>query len=233
MPKKERIRNLFNNIAPKYDQLNRLMSFGTDKLWRRKAVREITETGLPISVLDVASGTADFAIDIARQLSQKSHIIGIDISEQMLEKGRKKIAEAHLDTSISLQLADAENLPFNDDEFDYVTVAFGVRNFENLTQGLVEMHRVLRANGKLIILELSYPDSSIILWIYKIYALHFIPFLCGLISGNKEAYQYLPLSILQFPKPAKFVPMLQEIGFNKISVKNMTLGVCRMYLCEK
>lgn len=233
MPKKESIRNLFNNIAPKYDQLNRLMSFGTDKGWRRKAVREIAQEQQPVSILDVASGTADFAIDIAQQLHDESHIIGVDISEQMLEVGRKKIEEKKLTKNITLQVADAENLPFENERFNYVTVAFGVRNFENLTQGLTEMYRVLNSQGKLIILELSYPDSKFLLWFYKIYTLHIIPFLCGRISGNKDAYRYLPKSVLQFPKPAKLVPMLQEIGFTKVNVKSMTFGVCLMYICEK
>lgn len=266
MLSKSQIKNYFNAIAPSYDKLNHIMSFGIDRLWRRKAVHVIADSTEPLRVLDVATGTGDFAIAIAKKLPKGSEIIGIDLSEQMLEIGRQKVlkkAGVHLmqhtgneiesageensravsfsdnsdqsDTcvNIALQQGDVENLAFADDSFDRVSVAFGVRNFEHLEQGLSEMCRVLRPGGKLVILELSYPDNPFILWCYKLYALHFLPFVGGLISGQKEAYSYLPKSILAFPKEEVIVPMLHSVGFQNVGVQKFTFGTCIMYVAVK
>ncbi|MBO4481288.1 MAG: bifunctional demethylmenaquinone methyltransferase/2-methoxy-6-polyprenyl-1,4-benzoquinol methylase UbiE [Bacteroidales bacterium] len=233
MPQKTQIRALFDHIAPDYDRLNRLMSLGLDESWRRKAIRKLCRDGCPRRVLDVASGTADFAMDAARQLADSSQVVGVDISEQMLAVGRNKVKKAGLQDKVVLQVADAENLPFDDASFDSVTVAFGVRNFEHLSQGLAEMCRVLRPGGQAIILELSYPDKPFLLWCYKLYAVRLLPKVCGWLSGNKEAYRYLPESIMKFPKPALFVPMLKDAGFTKVAVRSFTFGVCRMYVAEK
>ncbi len=233
MPQKEKIRALFNHIAPDYDKLNRLMSFGLDVSWRKKAIRELCRDDCPLQVLDVASGTADFAIDAARQLAAGSRVVGVDISEQMLAVGRNKVKKVGLQDKVEVQIADAENLPFDDASFDSVTVAFGVRNFEHLLQGLSEMCRVLRPGGKAVILELSYPDNPFLLWCYKLYAVRFLPKVCGWLSGDRDAYHYLPASIMKFPKPAQFVPILKEAGFAKVSVRSFTFGVCRLYVAER
>ena len=232
MPQKDKIRALFDRIAPSYDRLNRLMSFGLDLSWRRRAVKVLADSGQLLQVLDVASGTADFAIDIARRLPAGSRVTGVDISEQMLAVGRSKVKAAALQERVQLQTADAEKLPFEDGSFDRVSVAFGVRNFEDLPRGLAEMCRVLRPGGKAVILELSYPDNPILLWMYKIYAQRILPTICGWLSGNKDAYRYLPESIMNFPKSAQFIPMLRQAGFKSVTVRSFTFGVCRMYVAE-
>lgn len=280
MPSKPQIEQLFDDIASSYDKLNHIMSFGIDCSWRRKAVRVIADSAEPLRVLDVATGTGDFAIAIAKKLQAGSEIVGIDLSENMLEVGRKKVLkskglrlvnpsgesntmqgnvlrdelgkvqkESQVETSqgeektanrdcsdtrvnIVLQQGDVESLDFADSSFDRVSVTFGVRNFEYLEQGLSEMRRVLRPGGKLVILELSYPDNPFILWCYKLYALHFLPFIGGLISGHKEAYRYLPKSILAFPKADKFVPLLRQAGFRQVAVRKFTFGTCVMYIAE-
>ena len=266
MPSKKQIEHLFDDIASSYDKLNHIMSFGIDRSWRRKAVRAIVDQPEVRRVLDVATGTGDFAIAIADKLPNGSEIVGIDLSEQMLEVGRQKVikkAGLHLmqfsgdeiesakeDASkaasvsensdqsapivnITLHQGDVENLDFADGSFDRVSVAFGIRNFEHLERGLSEMCRVLRPGGKLVILELSYPDNPFILWCYKLYALHFLPFIGGLISGQKEAYTYLPKSILAFPKEDVIVPMLHAVGFQDVEVLKFTFGACIMYVAEK
>ena len=228
MPSKQQIQHLFNDIAPSYDKLNHIMSFGIDRSWRRKAVRAIADQPEVRRVLDVATGTGDFAIAIAKKLPAGSEIVGVDLSEQMLEIGRQKVQG-----NIALQQGDVEHLDFEDGSFDRVSVAFGVRNFEHLEQGLSEMYRVLRPGGKLVILELSYPDNPFLLGCFNLYALHFLPFIGGLISDNRAAYTYLPNSILHFPKAKQFVPMLQRIGFSHVAVRQFTFGVCVMYVAEK
>ena len=228
MPEKQQIEHLFNDIAPSYDRLNHIMSFGIDRSWRRKAVRAIADSEQQLHVLDVATGTGDFAIAIAKKLPAESGIVGVDLSEQMLEVGRQKVSG-----NIVLQQGDVECLDFEEDSFDRVSVAFGVRNFEHLEQGLSEMYRVLRPGGKLVILELSYPDNPFILWCYKLYALHFLPFVGGLVSGHKEAYRYLPKSILAFPKEDVIVPLLRSVGFKNVKVRKFTSCVCVLYVASK
>ncbi len=229
MPKKEGIRELFDDIAVKYDRFNHISSFGADRSWRRKAVRAIADTDQPIEVLDVATGTADFAIAVSRKAAQGSHIIGIDLSEGMLEVGKAKCK----DLPIDLEPGDAENLRFQDGTFDRVCVAFGVRNFENLMQGLKEMLRVLKPGGKLIILELSYPKNRFIFSLYKFYSLKILPKIGAGMTGNTGAFTYLPDSILKFPLPEKFIPMLQEAGYATVKARQLMFGVCRMYIAEK
>ena len=229
MPKKEGLRELFDDIAVKYDRFNHISSFSADRSWRRKAVRVIADTDQPIEVLDVATGTADFAIAVARKAAPGSHIIGIDLSEGMLEVGKTKCK----DLPIDLEPGDAENLRFQDGTFDRVCVAFGVRNFENLMQGLKEMLRVLKPGGKLIILELSYPKNRFIFSLYKFYSLKILPKIGAGMTGNTGAFTYLPDSILKFPLPEKFIPMLQEGGFATVRARQFMFGVCRMYIAEK
>ncbi len=225
MPKKEGIRELFDDIAVKYDRFNHISSFGADRSWRRKAVREIADTKSPLRVLDVATGTADFAIAVARKAAPGSKVTGIDLSEGMLEVGRAKCQGK----PIELETGDAENLRFEDETFDRVCVAFGVRNFENLMKGLKEMRRVLKPGGKLVILELSYPKNRLIFSFYKFYSLKILPKIGAGMTGNKGAYTYLPNSILKFPLPDKFIPMLKEAGYSTVRARQFMFGVCRMY----
>ena len=229
MPKKEGIRDLFDDIAAKYDRFNHISSFGADRSWRRKAVRAIADTDRPIKVLDVATGTADFAIAVSRKAANGSHITGIDLSEGMLEVGRSKCQGL----PIGLETGDAENLPYKDGSFDRVCVAFGVRNFENLMKGLEEMQRVLKTGGKLVILELSYPKNRFIFSLYKFYSLKILPKIGASMTGNKGAFNYLPDSILRFPLPEKFIPMLKEAGFTTVNARQFMFGVCRMYCAIK
>ena len=229
MPKKEGSRELFNDIAVKYDRFNHISSFGADRSWRRKAVRAIVDTDKPIQVLDVATGTADFAIAVSKKAAQGSHITGIDLSEGMLAVGRTKCQGLPID----LETGDAENLRFADASFDRVCVAFGVRNFENLPKGLTEMKRVLKPGGKLIILELSYPRNRFIFGFYKFYSLKILPKIGAGMTGNTGAFTYLPDSILKFPLPDRFIPMLMEAGFSTVHARQFMFGVCRMYIAVK
>ena len=229
MPGKEQIRNLFDDIAPNYDSFNHRSSFGADRTWRRRAVREIVDTVNPIQVLDVATGTADFAIAVADKAPEGSHVTGIDISEGMLRIGREKSQGKPID----FVMGQAEELPFPDNSFDRACVAFGVRNFEDRERGLQQMCRVLREGGKLVILELSYPRNRVIRYFYKLYSLKFLPLLGTRMTGNRGAFTYLPNSILQFPLPEAFLPMLHEAGFSKATHKQFMFGVCRMYVAYK
>ena len=229
MPKKEGIRDLFDDIAARYDRFNHVSSFGADRSWRRKAVREIVDTRNPIQVLDVATGTADFAIAVNRKAAQGSHITGIDLSQGMLEVGKAKCQGLPID----LEVGDAENLRFADGTFDRVCVAFGVHNFENLMKGLREMQRVLKPGGKLIILELSYPKNRLIFSFYKFYSLKILPRIGAGMTGNTGAFTYLPDSILKFPLPDKFMPMLREAGFGTVRARQFMFGVCRLYIACK
>ena len=231
MPQKETIRSLFDDIAPGYDRFNHVSSFQADRRWRRKAVEAIVDTTQPIKVLDVATGTADFAIDIAQKADAGSQVIGIDLSQGMLDIGLEKVVRTGLD--IVLKQGDAENLEFPDASFDRVSVAFGVRNFENLDKGLREMLRVLKPGGKLIILELSYPRNPIVRWFYKLYAFRILPLIGRSITGNEQAFRYLPASILKFPLPERFIPMLKEAGFQTVTHRQFMFGACRMYTSAK
>ena len=228
MAKKEGIRKLFDNIAPDYDKLNHILSLNIDKRWRRKAVQTLLDTTSPLNILDVACGTGDFTIEIAQKAPTGSQVSGIDLSEGMMKIGREKIKAAGL--TAQLIQGDCEALPYSDNHFDRIAVGFGVRNFEHLAVGLKEMYRVLRPQGKLVILELSVPSNPIIRWCYKLYFLRILPAVGGWISGDRSAYEYLPASVLQFPAPKQFMTMLQEAGFQQVLHKSLTLGVCRMYI---
>ena len=227
MAKKENIKALFDNIAPDYDKLNHILSLNIDKSWRRKAVREIVDNERSLKVLDVACGTGDFTIEIARKMSGGS-VTGIDLSEGMMSVGREKAAAAGIEAV--LEYGDCEALRYEDNTFDRVAVAFGVRNFEHLDLGLKEMWRVLDKDGKLVILELSVPSNPVIRWCYKLYFLNILPAIGGFVSGNKGAYRYLPASVLHFPAPDKFVAMIHEAGFREVRHRAFTFGICRMYV---
>ena len=231
MAKKEGVRKLFDNIAPDYDKLNHILSLNIDKGWRKKAVRKLVDTDEPLKVLDVACGTGDFTIEIAQKVGKGSEVIGVDISEGMMAVGREKIKKAGV--SAELFVADCEDLPYADNTFDRISVGFGVRNFEHLELGLSQMCRVLTPGGKLVILELSVPSNAFIRWCYKLYFLKILPAIGGMISGDRGAYEYLPASVLRFPGPDKFIPMLKSAGFAQVEHTPLTLGICRMYVAKK
>ena len=224
MAKKYFVEKMFNDIAPTYDKLNHILSLNVDKSWRRKAVKRICATN-PQHALDIACGTGDFAIALAQAGVPK--VTGVDISEGMLEVGREKVKSLGLD--IDMKVEDSECMSYADNTFDAISVAFGVRNFEHLQQGLNEMNRVLRPGALVCIVELSVPSNPILLWGYKLYFLHLLPFIGGLVSGNKEAYKYLPASVLNFPKPDKVCEMLWTAGFKDVEAKAFTFGLCRMF----
>ncbi len=224
MAKKEFVEQMFNDIAPTYDKLNHILSLNVDKGWRRKAVRRIVATR-PKHVLDVACGTGDFAIALSQAGVEK--VTGVDISQGMLDVGIAKVKALGL--NIEMHVDDCEHLGIEDDTFDAVSVAFGVRNFEHLQQGLNEMLRVLRPGGLVCIVELSVPSNTLLRWAYKLYFLHILPFVGGLVSGNRNAYRYLPESVLRFPKPDEVCRMLKEAGFRDVEAKAFTFGLCRMF----
>lgn len=224
MAKKEFVEQMFDDIAPTYDKLNHILSLNVDKGWRRKAVRRIVATR-PKHVLDVACGTGDFAIALSQAGVEK--VTGVDISQGMLDVGNAKVKALGL--NIEMHVDDCEHLGIEDNTFDAVSVAFGVRNFEHLQRGLNEMQRVLRPGGLVCIVELSVPSNALLRWAYKLYFLHILPFVGGLVSGNRNAYRYLPESVLSFPKPDEVCRMLKEAGFRDVEAKAFTFGLCRMF----
>lgn len=231
MAKKEGIRRLFDKIAPDYDRLNHILSLNIDKGWRKKAVRQIADENRAMKVLDVACGTADFTIEIARKVAPGSVVTGVDISEAMMAIGKEKIRKAGV--AAELYVADCEALPYEDDAFDRISVGFGVRNLEHLDTGLKEMFRVLKPGGRLVILELSVPSNQVIRWFYKLYFLKILPAVGGLVSGERGAYEYLPASVISFPPPEQFIQMMKEAGFNTVEHTPLTFGICRMYVGKK
>ena len=221
---------MFDDISPKYDFLNHLLSFGVDFLWRKKLVR-LLKSHNPSLVLDVATGTGDLAIAIAQAGPAK--ITGVDIAEKMLEIGRKKIAGKGLEARVNLQCADASSLPFPDDAFDAITVAFGVRNYENLALGLTEMKRVLRPGGIMLILEFSHPSCFPMKQLYHFYSRFIIPAVGRLVSGNSRAYRYLPESVAAFPSGNDFRDILRSVGLRNEKQYNLTAGIASIYMAEK
>lgn len=216
----------FDEIAHRYDLLNRLLSFRIDQLWRKKLVRELPK-GEAYHVLDVATGTADLALMAARR--KGCRVTGCDVAEKMMDIGRKKAARKKLDPKVTLVSGAAENLPFAPNTFDAAMVAFGVRNFNDLEKGLAEMNRVLKPGGKILVLEFSIPQNRIFKALYLFYFLKVLPFLGGFISGNRKAYAYLPESVLKFPQGEEFLGLLQKAGFTDTHYKNLTLGIATLY----
>ena len=232
MAKKEKIREMFDGIAPSYDRLNHVMSLNVDKAWRRHALKEIVD-GTVQEVLDVACGTGDSTLSVARAVAEGSRVTGVDISEGMMALVGEKARKAGVEDRIRLLQADGEALPFADGSFHRVTCAFGIRNFEHKEKGLEEFLRVLTAGGKAVILELSVPRNAVLRWFYNLYFLHVMPWMGGRISGNKAAYQYLPASVLAFPGPDAFCGMMRAAGFRNVRHKALSWGLCRMYTGEK
>lgn len=230
MAKKEAVKEIFNDIAPKYDLLNHFLSLNIDKRWRRKAIGYIRpeEKG---ELLDVACGTGDFSIAAYRAGVQK--VTGIDISVNMVAIGQKKVDDLGLTPYITLQAGDSEQIEFEDEHFDVVTVAFGVRNFEHLETGLREMQRVLKKGGKVVILEFSMPEHFPMKQLYKFYFRHILPVLGGWISGNKGAYTYLPESVMKFPQGKAFLDILKGCGFEQATQRKLTFGIASIYVGVK
>ena len=272
---------MFDSIAGDYDALNHILSLDIDKIWRRKALKQIVDAPAPVQVLDLACGTGDFSIAIAKALTRSlsrpkrpdsgktalrqaqgpvnavtepvevtdastnastnastssatgGHVTGVDLSEGMLAVMREKVGKAGLNEMISIEEGDGENLRFPDNTFDRVTIAFGIRNFEDRLKGLKEMLRVLKPGGRLVILELSRPENKVIRWFYDLYFLHILPKVGGKVSGDKAAYTYLPTSVTAFPGKKEFMAMMREAGFRTVTHKAFTLGICRMYTGEK
>lgn len=225
--KKKQIAEMFDKIAARYDFLNHFLSAGIDVSWRRKAIKQL-KTLQPASLLDVATGTADVAIMAARILKPEK-IIGIDISEGMLSLGRQKLLKSGLDKLIELQTGDSEAINFPDGSFDAVTVAFGVRNFEHLELGLSEIYRVLRAKGKLVVLEFSKPKTKGIQHLYDLYMGIVAPEMGRIFSQNCEAYKYLNDSVKHFPEGNDFIEILDSTGFKETSCKRLSFGICSIY----
>jgi demethylmenaquinone methyltransferase/2-methoxy-6-polyprenyl-1,4-benzoquinol methylase len=228
--KKDQVEEMFDNIAPRYDFLNHLLSMGIDITWRKKAIRIIGKKN-PKSILDVATGTGDFALE-ARTL-HPDRIEGLDISEEMLNVGRKKISAKKLDSLIEMVKADSEALPFKDKTFDAITVGFGVRNFAHLEVGLSEMLRVLNPGGQIVIIEISQPTSFPIKQLYNIYFKHVLPTVGKMVSKDARAYTYLPESVTHFAQGQEFADILTKVGYTEVSFTPLTFGAATMYVGTK
>ena len=229
--KKEQVTKMFDSIAPRYDLLNRVLSLGIDVIWRRIAIRKLRDLE-PQSVLDVATGTGDVIVEIERQLSPE-RMVGLDISPGMLELGTKKIRAKEFAQKVEMIVGDSENLPFKDNTFDAITVAFGVRNFENLNLGLKEMYRVLKPGGKLMVLEFSHPKRFPLKQIYWGYFNHILPFFGKMVSKDSSAYTYLPESVKQFPDGEHFIEELKVAGYQNMERRSLTFGIASIYLGSK
>lgn len=224
--KKEQVAQMFDNISANYDFLNHFLSLNIDKGWRKKVVK-MAAAGKPKQILDVATGTADLAIALTKAHPEK--ITGIDISRGMLDVGQKKIDAKGLSQIITLEQADSEALPFEDNTFDIVTVAFGVRNFENLEKGISEIYRVLKPNGKILVLEFSQPTGFPFKQVYQFYFKNILPTLGKLVSKDSSAYTYLPESVNAFPSGKAFTSVLEKTGFTQTSFRPVTFGVATIY----
>lgn len=229
--KKEQVAEMFDRIAGGYDKMNRFLSARTDVGWRKKAIKKLRRDD-PKTILDIATGTADMAI-MACKLLDPDKIVGIDISEQMLEAGRKKVEKEHLADKIQLQAGDSEAINFTENTFDAVMVAFGVRNFENLEKGLLEMLRVLKPEGQLVILEFSKPRQTAVRGLYNLYMKIVAPQVAHWFKQNKEAYQYLCESANAFPDRRHFIDILNKLGYSDTGYKPLSLGICCIYTGRK
>jgi demethylmenaquinone methyltransferase/2-methoxy-6-polyprenyl-1,4-benzoquinol methylase len=230
--KKQQVEEMFDNIAPTYDKLNHIMSLNIDRIWRRRVMR-IVRRSKAVKIMDVATGTGDLAIAIAKR-ADRTQILGIDLSEEMLAVARRKVQKQGLEERIMLEKGDAEDLSMvADSSIDAVTVAFGVRNFENIERGLSEMWRKLKPGGKLVVLEFSTPRNRVIRWIYAQYFHRLVPRIGGIISKDKRAYVYLPESVDEFPSPERFSQMLKDCGFTQVKRRSQSFGIAHIYEATK
>ncbi len=228
--KKQQVEQMFDNISPRYDFLNHFLSLGVDYSWRTKVRKKVAKFQ-PATLLDVATGTADLAIELSKIPGLK--ITGVDISQGMLDFGDVKLKQRNLQDRIVLQQADSENLPFADASFDAVTVSFGVRNFENLDKGLGEMCRVLKPGSPMMVLEFSKPTNPVFSRLYWFYFKYILPRLGKLLSKDATAYTYLPQSVAAFPEGEEFVSRAKSAGFSSVNYRPLTFGICTLYQCVK
>ena len=230
--KKEQVEEMFDNIAPTYDRLNHIMSFNIDRVWRRRVMR-IVRRSKARRIMDLATGTGDLAIAMAKRVD-RTQILGIDLSEEMLAVARAKVQKQGREERIMLEKGDAENLTMvADGSIDAVTVAFGVRNFENMERGLSEIYRTLRAEGKLVVLEFSMPKNRFVRWVYSYYAHRLLPRIGAMISKDRRAYTYLPESVEEFPAPERFAEILKSVGFSSVKLRSQSCGIAYIYEATK
>ena len=220
---------MFDGIAPAYDRLNHLLSLGADRTWRRRSLRGFVSRETPQNILDIACGTGDFSIVIARRMHPESHVTSVDISPKMLEIMETKLLKNNIGNKISIVTASAESLPFPDQSYQCAAVAFGIRNFQDREAALREIHRVLDHGGKLLILELSEPSNPLLRKIYELGFSKIAPLIGGLVSGNKKAYQYLPESVKEFPDKDRWMAIMRNCGYKDVTHKAFTFGLCRLY----
>jgi len=229
--KKEQVADMFNNISKTYDFLNHFLSLGIDIIWRKKAINELKKSQ-PKLILDVATGTGDFAFE-ALSILNPEKIIGVDISQGMLDIAQQKITKRGLDERFEVKLGDSEELPFNSNEFDAVTVAYGVRNFENLQMGLADIFRVLKPGGKAVVLEFSKPKVFPVKQLYKFYFNYITPGIGKLFSKDSRAYTYLPESVAAFPDGKAFTGLMDKAGFKDTKCRPLAFGICSIYTGTK
>lgn len=228
--KKEQVREMFDNIAPRYDLLNHTLSMSIDRIWRRRVVR-IVRRAHPRRILDVATGTGDLAIEMARRI-RGVQVLGVDLSEGMLDVARRKVSARGLDERVVLDVGDAEHLAVSDASVDVATVAFGVRNFGDLEAGLREMARTLKPGGKVVILEFSRPRNRLFRSLYEFYTFRILPRIGGMVSKDKRAYEYLPASVGEFPAPAAFMDLMERAGFRNCRARSQSFGIAQIYIGE-
>ena len=222
---------MFDNIAPTYDRLNHILSFSIDKIWRRRVVRKVRKMK-PQRIMDLATGTGDLAIKLAKRIPQ-ARVMGVDLSENMLEVAAEKVRRQGLDDRIALYQGDAEQLDVADNLLDVVTVAFGVRNFGNIEQGLSEIMRTLRSGGHIVVLEFSMPPNPLVRKMYGLYSNHVMRPVGGMVSHDDKAYYYLPASIAEFHPPHEFMDMLRKVGFEDCYRRSQSLGIAQIYVGRK
>jgi len=224
---------MFDSIAPDYDKLNHLLSLDVDKSWRRRALKHIVDPNRPQSILDIACGTGDFSMDISRHAHHDTVVRGVDLSEGMLAVMEKKVREAGMEGRIVMEQGNCEQMRYPDDSFDSISIGFGIRNFENRRKALAEILRVLKPGGKLVILELSIPEVPIVRGLYKFYFKRVLPIVGGMVSGERSAYEYLPASVIAFPKKDEWMDTMRNCGYRNVSHKAFSFGICRLYIGEK
>lgn len=229
--KREQIAEMFDNVSPKYDFLNHLLSGGIDFWWRKKAI-SMLRAEKPQLILDIATGTGDLAVEAVKQLKPEK-VIGVDISEGMLAVGREKMKKLGLENKIELQTGDSEKLQFENNTFDAVIVSFGVRNFENLEKGLTDMCRVTKSGGTCMVMEFSNPKTPVIKQLYNFYNATILPFIGRLVSNDSSAYSYLPESVKAFPEGENFLKVFEKAGFSQTKCIPLTFGVCSIYIGKK
>lgn len=229
--KREQIAEMFDNVSPKYDFLNHLLSGGIDFWWRKKAI-SMLRAEKPQLILDIATGTGDLAVEAVKQLKPEK-VIGVDISEGMLAVGREKMKKLGLENKIELQTGDSEKLQFENNTFDAVIVSFGVRNFENLEKGLTDMCRVTKSGGTCMVMEFSNPKAPVIKQLYNFYNATILPFIGRLVSNDSSAYSYLPESVKAFPEGENFLKVFEKAGFSQTKCIPLTFGVCSIYIGKK